>query len=152
MNIKNLLVKAILLYKQDGIFYFLELTRSPRKSFCPLMGDLPGGKVDTGELPIAAIKREIQEETGIVVSNLHQIIVYDWENSQEYREYFYCAMVDIQEVVLAPEEHISYRWIALDKINELTLHPNVKKIIEREKELILKLVSYSNNPKISNAV
>ena len=138
--IKNPLVKAILLYKQDDIFYFLELTRSPRKNFCPLMEDLPGGKVDIGELPIAAIKREIQEETGLIVPKVHQIIVYDWGDSQEYREHLYCAIVNTQEVMLAPEEHISYRWIALDRIGESTLHPNMKKIIENHKSKIVALL------------
>ena len=137
---KNLLVKAILLYKQDGIFYFLELTRSPHKKFSPLMGDLPGGKVDIGELPITAIKREIKEETGLDVPLLHQVIIYDWESSQEYREHLYCAVVNTQEVTLTPEEHSSYRWIALDKIDESALHPNVKEIIWREREHILKLI------------
>ncbi len=76
MNTKMILVKALLLFKQNETFYFLELIRSPHKKF-PLMGDLPGGKVDASEMLITAIHREILEETGLSVFNLHEITVYD---------------------------------------------------------------------------
>ena len=139
MDIKIVVTKAILLYKNNSVLYFLELTRSPRKKF-PFMGDLPGGTVEQNESPLTGIQREVKEETGIILPKLELLTVYDWGESQEYREYLYCAMVNTQEVILAPEEHVDYRWIELDKIGESTLHSNVKKIIEHEKVNILNLV------------
>ncbi len=140
MNKKIIVVKALLLFKQNEGLYFLELTRSSKKLVAPGMGDLPGGKVDQSESLEAALMREIKEETGILISQPHKIIDYRWtHDDQEYHEYLYCAFVTTQKVTLALEEHDNYRWVAFNKLNESSLHPNIKKIIESEKARIHKV-------------
>lgn len=140
MNTKIIVVKALLLSKQNDSLYFLELTRSSKKLVAPGMGDLPGGKVDEGESLEAALMREIKEETGILVSQLHKIIDYRWmHGDQEYHEHLYCAFATTQKITLALEEHDNYRWVPFNKLNESLLHPNIKKIIESEKERIHKV-------------
>lgn len=42
----------------------------------PTAFGLPGGKVDFPEEPIAAAARELEEETGLVATNLHQVFVH----------------------------------------------------------------------------
>lgn len=133
MTSKILLVKALLIHKRESIFYFL--TRSLRKKF-RFMGDLPGGRVEQGESPLSAMQREIQEETGLLVPALNLLTIYDWSENEEYREYLYYARVDEPKVVLSPEEHISFRWIAFDAVEESTLHPGVKKIIKSQQDKI----------------
>lgn len=145
MHSKTLvIVKALILYREGDMLYFLELTRSSKKLFAPRMGDLPGGKVEEGEALDAALIREIKEETGISVTQPQKIIDHRWmQGDQKYHEHLYYALTDTQSVVLAPEEHDSYQWLPFNKLHESPLHPNIKKIIESEKQRIYNMVENS---------
>ena len=64
-----------------------------KRGISPLIGvsemwEYPGGKIDFGETPEAAIVREIQEETGLkvkVISLLPEIFTHVWENQDGSR-------------------------------------------------------------------
>ncbi len=131
-------VKALLIYFDQGTPFFLELIRSHKKIVAPGMGDLPGGKVDAGESLETALMREIKEETGIIVEVVHTIADYRWTHGgHTYHEHLYYAFVSTQKVTLAPEEHESYQWIPLAQIHASSLHSSIKNIVENNKEKIL---------------
>ena len=51
----------------------------------------PGGRVDSGETPLEAIKREVKEETGRTYKNWRLINVYQPQEKVERFNYFYLA-------------------------------------------------------------
>jgi 8-oxo-dGTP diphosphatase len=56
------LVSAVVLVDRDGRFL---LARRPEGGAMPGLWEFPGGKVEEGETPEAALIRELQEEIGI---------------------------------------------------------------------------------------
>ena len=59
---KTVLVSAVALFDADGRVL---LTQRPEGKALAGMWEFPGGKVEPGELPEAALKREIMEELGV---------------------------------------------------------------------------------------
>lgn len=139
---KKKVVKALLFYKDSGKYYLLLLERS--KQLFHGMEDLPGGKLEPDELPIPGLIREIKEETQLDVSQLLHVATHEWEgpDSTQYLEYLYCAIVDIDAVILNPEEHSSFRWISLDQIKQSALHPKIKELIVAHIGRIQKLIAH----------
>jgi len=81
--------------------------------------DFPGGHVEAGELPFAALVRELREELGIEVTSarlqrregmagadLAFWVVDDWTGTPAN---------------LAPEEHDQVAWFTLDEVRTLAL-------------------------------
>ena len=75
---------------------------------------LPGGGVEEGELPIAAVSRELHEETGLVATNIEYLLDYCdyWGadgmhySGQVQSVYRVEAQGDLQ---LGPD-HCEHRW------------------------------------------
>ncbi len=61
---KTVLVSAVALFDADGRVLLTQ--RPPGKSMAGLW-EFPGGKVEVGELPEAALTREIREELGVEI-------------------------------------------------------------------------------------
>ncbi len=61
---KTVLVSAVALFDADGRVL---LTQRPEGKAMAGMWEFPGGKVEPGELPEAALRREIMEEIGVEI-------------------------------------------------------------------------------------
>jgi 8-oxo-dGTP diphosphatase len=61
---KTILVSAVALFDADGRVL---LTQRPQGKSMAGLWEFPGGKVEAGELPEAALTREIREELGIEI-------------------------------------------------------------------------------------
>lgn len=76
--------------------------------------ELPGGGVDDGESFAEAVQREAQEETGLTVCSIVQLLPgfdYSTPKKAHVRQINIVATVDEKPVVLAPDEHDEYQWI-----------------------------------------
>lgn len=82
--------------------------------------EFPGGKIEDGETPEAALKREIKEELAaqIQVKNLLHTIEYDYPTFHLSMQCFECELLGQKEISLL--EHNAAKW--LDKTNLYTVN------------------------------
>lgn len=101
--------------------------------------ELPGGKVELGESAMAAVRREVAEETGVVIAVTgvsgfytdpgHVMVYASGEVRQQY------AMC-VHAVPLSGEprpdhdEMMNVAWIGVEDVGELPIHPSMRLRIE----------------------
>jgi mutator protein MutT len=120
MEQKQLIVVRALIQHGDDI---LLLKRLNNKSTHANKYELPGGKLEYKETPIQAIDRELQEEIGRSISNLSLYDVYSYACFDKHVVGIcYKAKVSEQfEPLLNSEEHSTFSWASLDKINQMAI-------------------------------
>ena len=119
-------VASALLINADGLVL---LTQRPEGKRYAGWWELPGGKLEHGELPAAALSREIKEELGIDVRPA------DWEPvtfvAHEYLDLPSQALVLIhatQQWQGEPQslEAQAFEWVAIDKLDSFQLLPTMQ--------------------------
>lgn len=93
---------------------------------------LPGGHVDVGEDVEAAARRELAEETGLVVEWVELVGVYAEPGRDprgRYATFAYAAYVDGLPRVTAGDDAKLARWERLDRLHELRLAFDHRRII-----------------------
>ncbi|WP_135228299.1 NUDIX domain-containing protein [Deinococcus fonticola] len=93
--------------------------RSARKQWYPNVWDFPGGHVEMGETPLAALQREMREELGIGV--LHARPVREVALAEVHLTFWLVNRWEGKPTNLAPDEHDDLRWFALDDLRGLAL-------------------------------
>jgi 8-oxo-dGTP diphosphatase len=81
--------------------------------------DIPGGTLEDGEGPAMGAIREAKEETGLDIANLRLFFEYsnvDVAKNKQFVTLAFAAKYSGGEVVLSPEEHEEYAWIAPEEI------------------------------------
>ena len=78
----------------------------------PLKWEFPGGKLEDGEAPEEALKREIMEELSIDITVRQELSVseYTYENGRTIRLLPYLATMAIDLEPMA-NEHAELRWV-----------------------------------------
>ena len=91
--------------------------------------EFPGGKMEPGESPEEALRREIWEEleTRIVVERLVQTVEYDYPNLANGRAAFHlkmhCFWCHIESGALVLKEHEAARWLSKDLLDSVDWLP-----------------------------
>ena len=98
--------------------------------------EFPGGKVEEGETPQEALKREIEEElkTEIEVGDYITTIEYDYPKFHLSMRCYWATIVDGKPVLL---EHEAARWLTKDTIDSVDWLPADVTIIEDVKKHLL---------------
>lgn len=79
------------------------------------MWEFPGGKVELGELPEQALKREIMEEldANIRVEGLIQTVEYDYPDFHLIMDCYWCALLDDHLVL---KEALDAKWLGRSEL------------------------------------
>jgi len=105
--------------RRDGRALFLQ--RANGVEHWPGQWDLPGGKVDEGELFDLALLREIEEETGLRAELGGLVGATEWIVGGVHVVFLVMsATVDAGDVVLE-EEQAAHRWVPADEVAALEL-------------------------------
>lgn len=102
----------------------LLLAQRPAHKHLPLKWEFPGGKVESGEDPAAAIVREIREELGceIVITRALPRFLHDYQTVLIEMIPFVCALAKDSPRPL-PHEHIALAWVKPARFEAYDLAP-----------------------------
>lgn len=84
--------------------------------------EFPGGKIEAGETPEQALKREIEEEldTRIEVYDLIDTVEYDYPNFHLSMDCFWCDVVS-GDLIL--KEHEAAKWLTREDLDSVEWLP-----------------------------
>ena len=128
---KTIRVVAAVIRKGDKIF-------ATQRGYGELKGgwEFPGGKIEDGETPQEALKREIEEEldTEILVGELIDTIEYDYPTFHLSMDCFWCEIVEGRLVL---KEHEAARWLDRKTLDDVEWLPADVTLVGKIKELLL---------------
>lgn len=115
----NLLVVACALMDERGQVL---LAQRPAHKMLPGKWEFPGGKVEIGETPQAALARELQEELAIHtrVENFETLTFL----THDYPEFFLVLLVYVcrqWEGVPTAQEHPQLQWVHPDAMHDIDM-------------------------------
>lgn len=96
--------------------------------------EFPGGKIEQGETPQQAAKREVMEEldTEIEVGELFDTVEYDYPDFHLTMYCFFCTVIS-GDLVL--KEHQAARWLTGETLDSVEWLPADIDLIEKLKKL-----------------
>lgn len=128
---KTIKVVAAVIRDGDKIF-------ATQRGYGDLKGgwEFPGGKIEEGETPQEALKREIMEEldTEIEVGELIDTIEYDYPEFHLSMGCYWCSVVS-GDLVL--KEHEAARWLGEDELMDVEWLPADVEVIDKVKKVFL---------------
>jgi len=116
-------VKALIPRREGEV---LLVRRSPTQgSANPLKYNPPGGAIQPGEMLLAALKREVLEETALEIAVDGIVGIRQWEAPRHNAAYvgifFACRLISSPTVICLNDENCEYIWADSTSITNLPL-------------------------------
>lgn len=96
--------------------------------------EFPGGKMEEGETPEEALKREIWEEldTRVAVERLVQTVEWDYP---AFHLTMHCYLCHVESGHLLLKEHEAARWLRADELESVGWLPADRDLVSKLKRL-----------------
>lgn len=129
-SIKTIEVVAAIIIKDNQVF-------ATQRGYGQWQGwwEFPGGKIEPGETPEAALTREIREELNaeITVGDLLQTIEWDYP---AFHLTMHCYLCTLNSDQLHLNEHSASAWLTLETLRSVNWLPADVVILDRIEELL----------------
>lgn len=103
----------------------------------PNKWDIPGGRIEEGETPDIAVRREMKEELG--VDNLNEMNLFKIYKSENLTDFIFWKRLDLNTDEITLNEGQKIQYFSLDEIRKMKLAFNYNQVIE---EFYKEIVEY----------
>lgn len=123
--------------KKNQILFF-------ERTIFPFAHSIPAGHLDTGESPLPAAIREVQEETGLTIENLtlksEEDVIGDKcrRGADNHKWHLYTASIGDSENVVINDEGKNPAWLTIEEVLEKDLTFAARFFIEKYGESLFK--------------
>jgi len=123
---KQIEVVAAIIHDSEGRIFATQRGYGDYKDWW----EFPGGKMEAGEIPEEALRREIWEdlETRIVVENLVETVEWDYP---QFHLSMHCYLCHVESGHLELKEHEAAKWLNKDELENVNWLPADLKVIEK---------------------
>tara|TARA_B100000745_G_scaffold290137_1_gene228798 strand:+ start:2207 stop:2662 length:456 start_codon:yes stop_codon:yes gene_type:complete len=130
-GIERFVVGAVIVNNESILF-----VRRAQDDFMGGIYELPSGKVDESEGLIDALKREILEETNLIIADiigLCDTFDYKSKSGTQTRQFnFVVSAEDASKMKLDPEEHDVAEWIKFENVKSSEILDDLMKSIAQK--------------------